>query len=191
MIEIRFHGRGGQGAAVASTIIADAIFKSGRNVQSFPMFGVERRGAPVAAFIRVDDKPIRVRCELEEPHYVLVLDPTLTEAVDVTAGIRPGGVVVVNASGPDAVSRLRGDFTVRTFDGNALAVEFGLGTRIAPIANTTMLGVFAKVTGIVGIDYLEQSIKKYFPRDREERNARAARRAYDLAEAGGSYRGDR
>lgn len=181
MIEIRFHGRGGQGAAVASSIIADAIFSEGRNVQSFPMFGVERRGAPVAAFIRVDDKPIRVKCEIEEPEYVLVMDPTLVEAVDVTSGVKPSGLIVVNSPLEAGELNLGEGFRVATFDGTSLAVEHGLGTRIAPIANTTMLGAFAKTTGLVGIDALEASIKKYFPRDKDGKNARAARAAYEGA----------
>ncbi len=181
MIEIRFHGRGGQGGAVASSVIADAIFKEGRNVQSFPMFGVERRGAPVAAFIRVDERPIRVKCEIEEPSYVLVLDPTLTEAVDVTAGVKPGGVIIVNSPQRPEALNIKGDFRVFTFDGDAVAVEHGLGTRIAPIANTTMLGAFAKITGLVGMDALAQALNKYFPRDKDEKNVRAARRAYEDA----------
>jgi 2-oxoacid:acceptor oxidoreductase gamma subunit (pyruvate/2-ketoisovalerate family) len=183
VIEIRFHGRGGQGAAVASSIIADAIFSEGRNVQSFPMFGVERRGAPVAAFIRVDDKPIRVKCEIEEPEYVMVMDPTLVEAVDVTAGVKPSGLIIVNSPREAAALKLGEGFRIYTFDGTTLAVEQGLGTRIAPIVNTTMLGVFAKATGLVGIDALEASVNKYFPRDKDGKNARAARAAYEAAAA--------
>jgi 2-oxoisovalerate ferredoxin oxidoreductase gamma subunit len=166
---------------MASSIIADAIFSEGRNVQSFPMFGVERRGAPVAAFIRVDDKPIRVKCEIEEPEYVLVLDPTLVEAVDVTSGVKASGVIVVNSPLGPGELELGGGFRVVTFDGTSLAVEHGLGTRTAPIANTTMLGAFARATGLVGIDALENSINKYFPRDKDGKNARAARAAYDGA----------
>jgi 2-oxoacid:acceptor oxidoreductase gamma subunit (pyruvate/2-ketoisovalerate family) len=184
VIEIRFHGRGGQGAAVASSIVADAIFTEGRNVQSFPMFGVERRGAPVAAFIRVDDKPIRVKCEIEDPQYVLVMDPTLVEAVDVTAGVQADGVIIVNSPHEPEKLALGEGFQIYTFDGTTLAVEYGLGTRTAPIVNTTMLGVFAKITGLVGVEALEASIKKYFPRDREEKNAKAARAAYEAAGAG-------
>jgi 2-oxoacid:acceptor oxidoreductase gamma subunit (pyruvate/2-ketoisovalerate family) len=183
VIEIRFHGRGGQGAAMASSIIADAIFSEGRNVQSFPMFGVERRGAPVAAFIRVDDKPIRVRCEIEEPEYVLVLDPTLVEAVDVTSGVKPSGMIIVNSPLAPAGLKLGEGFRVYTFDGTSLSVELGLGTRTAPIVNTTMLGAFAKTTGLVGIDALEASINKYFPRDKDGKNAGAARAAYEAAPA--------
>jgi 2-oxoacid:acceptor oxidoreductase gamma subunit (pyruvate/2-ketoisovalerate family) len=166
---------------MASSIIADAIFSEGRNVQSFPMFGVERRGAPVAAFIRVDDKPIRVKCEIEEPAYVLVLDPTLVEAVDVTSGVKPSGMIIVNSPLAPGELGLGEGFRVSTFDGTSLAVDHGLGTRTAPIANTTMLGAFAKTTGLVGIDALEASINKYFPRDQDGKNARAARAAFESA----------
>ena len=184
MIEIRFHGRGGQGAAVASSIIADAIFSEGREVQSFPMFGVERRGAPVAAFIRVDDKPIRVKCEIEDPQYVLVMDPTLVEAVDVTAGVQADGVIVINSPLDAKELGLGEGFKVYAFDGTTLAEQHGLGTRTAPIVNTTMLGVFAKITGLVGIDALEASINKYFPRDRDGKNAKAARAAFQSVNGG-------
>lgn len=166
---------------MASSIIADAIFHEGREVQSFPMFGVERRGAPVAAFIRVDDKPIRVKCEIEEPGYVLVLDPTLTEAVDVTAGVEAGGVILVNSPLEAEKLGLGEGFDVHTLDGTSLAVAQGLGTRTAPIVNTTMLGAFASVTGLVGIDALAAAIEKAFPRDREKKNAQAARKAFAAA----------
>lgn len=176
MKEIRFHGRGGQGAAVASTMIADAIFSEGKEVQSFPMFGVERRGAPVAAFIRVDDKPIRVRAEITDPDFVLVLDPTLTEAVDVTAGVGPDGIIVVNSPLSADELDLKGDFKVITVDGTTIAVENGLGTRLAPIVNTTMLGAFAKASGVVSLDAVCASIKKYFPKGK---NVEAATAAYN------------
>jgi 2-oxoacid:acceptor oxidoreductase gamma subunit (pyruvate/2-ketoisovalerate family) len=176
MIEIRFHGRGGQGAALASSIIAAAFFREGKEVQSFPMFGVERRGAPVAAFIRVDEKPIRVKCEIEEPDYVLVLDPTLTEAVDVTAGVKPGGIIVVNTTKAPSETGLDGDFKVVTIDGSHIAVENGLGSRLAPIVNTTMLGALAGATGVVGMDAVADAISTYFPKD-GGKNADAARQA--------------
>ncbi|MFQ6090097.1 MAG: 2-oxoacid:acceptor oxidoreductase family protein, partial [Candidatus Bipolaricaulia bacterium] len=97
MKEIRFHGRGGQGAVVASQILASALFKEGKYVQSFPAFGVERRGAPVAAFIRVDEEPILLRCEIYRPDHVVVLDPTLIAAVDVATGLKGGGWVLINS----------------------------------------------------------------------------------------------
>jgi len=140
------------------------------------MFGVERRGAPVAAFIRVDNKPIRVRAEITNPQYVLVLDPTLTEATDVTAGVGADGVIIVNSPvSPDEID-IKGDFKVITVDGTTIAVDHGLGTRLAPIVNTTMLGAFAKASGVVSLDAVCVSIKKYFPKGK---NAEAATAAYD------------
>jgi len=148
--ELRIHGRGGQGAVIASKILAAALFREGRSVQSFPAFGVERRGAPVTAFLRFSDGPILLRCEVTEPDDLIVLDPTLVQAVDVTAGLKPGGSILINsehppARYPDLVRRFR----VATVDASAIARELGLGTRAQPIVNTAILGAFAASTGLV------------------------------------------
>jgi len=92
MIEIRIHGRGGQGAVVASRILASAFHREGKYVQAFPQFGMERRGAPVAAFTRIDDKPIWLHCEIYEPDHLIILDPTLVGQIDITTGLKPEGV---------------------------------------------------------------------------------------------------
>ncbi|MFA5558435.1 MAG: 2-oxoacid:acceptor oxidoreductase family protein, partial [Methanofastidiosum sp.] len=97
MIEIRFHGRGGQGAVVASTILADAAFREGKYVQAFPYFGVERRGAPVTSFTRIDKNPIKIRSQVYTPNYIVVLDPTLMEVTEITSGLSEGGVVLINS----------------------------------------------------------------------------------------------
>src|SRR5512136_2020150 len=97
MVEIRFHGRGGQGTVVASKILADALAKEGNYVQAYPEFGVERRGAPVFSFIRIDDKPIYDKSRIYTPDHVVVVDPTLLEAIDVTEGLKPGGMIIVNS----------------------------------------------------------------------------------------------
>ena len=178
MIEIRMHGRGGQGAAVSSQILADAFFHEGKEVQSFPMFGVERRGAPVAAYVRVDEKPIYTRCELKDPRYVLVLDPTLVANVNITGGIKPGGILVINSNDISLRERFKGDYKVMLIDGTAIAIKHGLGSRVAPIVNTVMLGAFAKATGLVSIDSVCKSIQEAFPKDKGA-NASAAREAYE------------
>jgi 2-oxoacid:acceptor oxidoreductase gamma subunit (pyruvate/2-ketoisovalerate family) len=178
MIEIRLHGRGGQGAAVSSQILADAFFREGKEVQSFPMFGVERRGAPVAAFVRVDDKPINARCEIKTPTYVMVLDPTLVANVDITGGIQPGGILVINTNDQSLREKFKGDYKVMLIDGTEIAIKHGLGSRVAPIVNTVMLGAFAKATGLVSIDSVSQCIQETFPKDKGA-NANAAREAYD------------
>ena len=96
MRELRLHGRGGQGTVIASKLLAVALFLEGRQVQSFPMFGVERRGSPVTAFLRVDDAPLKLRCEIQEPDELIVLDPTLIGTTDITAGLKTGGRILIN-----------------------------------------------------------------------------------------------
>ncbi len=91
MIEVRIHGRGGQGAVIASKMLAAAVFKEGRHVQSVPALGVEQRGTPVAAFARIDNKPVRIRCQIYHPDHAMVLDPSLMEVADVTSGLREDG----------------------------------------------------------------------------------------------------
>ena len=98
MYEVRFHGRGGQGAVTAARLLADAAFREGKDVQSFPIFGVERRGAPVAAFTRMDDKPIDIKTQIYEPDTVIVLDPTLVGVIDVAQGIKATGKILVNST---------------------------------------------------------------------------------------------
>ena len=100
MIEIRIHGRGGQGAVIASEVLASAFFKEGKFVQAFPAFGVERRGAPVAAFTRVDDQPIRIRHFIYEPDHIIILDPTLIESTQVDSGLKENGWIIINTDRP-------------------------------------------------------------------------------------------
>lgn len=175
MLEIRIHGRGGQGAVTASKALASAAFREGKYVQSFPFFGVERRGAPVAAFTRIDDHPIRIRCEIQTPDHIIVLDPTLLEVVDVTAGLKPGGWIVINSERAPASFHLPG-FCVATVDANHIAIKYRLGPRTAPIVNTAILGAFARVTGIVGLDALAEAVREEAPIKPEE-NVAAMREA--------------
>ena len=106
MIEIRIHGRGGQGAVIASEVLASAFFKEGKFVQAFPAFGAERRGAPVAAFARVDDQPIRIRHFIYEPDHIIILDPTLIESTQVDSGLKEGGWIIINTDRPPKVRAL-------------------------------------------------------------------------------------
>jgi 2-oxoacid:acceptor oxidoreductase gamma subunit (pyruvate/2-ketoisovalerate family) len=180
MIEIRFHGRGGQGAQVASKVLAVAFFQEGFSVQSFPAFGVERRGAPVMAFLRVDRAPIQLRVNIYEPDHIVVLDPTLVGAIDVTSGMKEGGWVLINSSHPPgAFDRLR-NFRVATVDATAIAIKNGLGSRTNPIVNTAILGAFSKVTGLVRLDSITSAIREEVPGKKKE-NAQAASEAYEEA----------
>lgn len=177
MRELRIHGRGGQGAVIASKVLAVALFREGRWVQSFPAFGVERRGAPVTAFLRVDDVPIRLRCEVTAPDDLIVLDPTLVEAIDVTAGLGEGGGILINSERPpSAYPDLTARFRVATVDAAGIAAAHGIGTRSQPIVNTAIVGAFASWSGLVGLDAVCAAIDEEVP-NRAEANRLAAREA--------------
>jgi pyruvate ferredoxin oxidoreductase gamma subunit/2-oxoisovalerate ferredoxin oxidoreductase gamma subunit len=178
MIEIRFHGRGGQGAVIASKIMAVAVFHEGQWVQSFPKFGVERRGAPVEAFLRIDRDKILLRNNVYEPDHVVVLDPTLIEATNVTTGLRPGGVVLINTTKKPAEFPALKSWRVACVDASAIALKHRLGTPSQPIVNTAILGAVAKITGLVGIDSICAAIQEEVP-IKPEANAAAARLAFD------------
>lgn len=182
MYEIRFHGRGGQGAVIGSETLAHAFFIEGKYVQAFPAFGVERRGAPVMAFCRVDDSPINLRNQIYEPDHVVVLDSSLLETVKVTNGLKRGGTVTVNGRRPEQYYRrvIGSDFEIFFVDAGGIAVEHGLGSATNPIVNTAILGAFARATGLVSIEAVEQAIVEYVPVKREA-NKRAARAAYERA----------
>ena len=171
MIEIRFHGRGGQGAVTAAEILAKAAFEDGKYCQAFPFFGAERKGAPVMAFSRIHDKPIRRRYQVYNPDYVVVLDETLLEAVDVVSGLKEGGKVVINTEEDLMLDSVE----VHTIDATGIALE----TLGVPIVNTVMLGAFAKVTEEVSLDSIIKITKETFPGKIGEKNATAAEIAYE------------
>jgi 2-oxoacid:acceptor oxidoreductase gamma subunit (pyruvate/2-ketoisovalerate family) len=177
MTELRIHGRGGQGAVVASKILASAIFKEGRSVQSFPAFGVERRGAPVTAFLRLSTGPILLRCEITHPDELIILDPTLIGATDVSTGLKPGGRILINSPRePASYTDLATRFLVATVDAGAIAARHGLGSKTQPIVNTAILGAFATASGLVGLDSVCAAIGEEVP-FRTQQNIEAAREA--------------
>jgi pyruvate ferredoxin oxidoreductase gamma subunit/2-oxoisovalerate ferredoxin oxidoreductase gamma subunit len=162
MIEVRMHGRGGQGAVLASLLLAHAAHRRGYHVQVFPEFGVERRGVPVTAFARLDRKPIRLRTRVTKPDHVLVLDPALAQYVPLTDGLKPGGTVVMNAPGAAALAGFGRQFRLAWVDASAIAAAHKIGTASAPIVNTTMVGAFAAATGLVGKDDLAEALVELF-----------------------------
>ena len=177
MRELRIHGRGGQGAVIASKVLASALFREGRWVQSFPAFGVERRGAPVTAFLRVDDAPVRLRCEVAAPDDLIVLDPTLIEAIDVTAGLVTGGGILINSDRePESYGELAARFRVATVDASAIATAHGIGSRTQPIVNTAILGAFARWSGLVSLHAVCAAIEEEVP-FKADANVAAAREA--------------
>lgn len=166
---------------VASQILVEAAFREGKYVQAFPYFGVERRGAPVTAFAKVDDKPIRDRSEIYTPNYVIVLDPSLVTVVNVVEGLQEDGMVLINTEKkPDEID-LASVKKIATVDATDIAINHGLGSRTAPIVNSAILGAFSKASGLVSLDSLTASILSNAPSKKEE-NAAAAKDAYGKVE---------
>ncbi|MDH5186515.1 MAG: 2-oxoacid:acceptor oxidoreductase family protein [candidate division WOR-3 bacterium] len=178
MTEIRFHGRGGQGAVIASEIFASALFKEGKYVQTFPEFGVERRGAPVQAFLRFDEKPIMLRCKVYTPDHVIILDSVLLKTQDVTMGLRPGGWILLNSDKEPREFSFP-NFRVATIDATGVAIKYKLGPKTAPIVNTAVLGAFIRVSEIVRLDNIYKSIPEYVPVKIED-NIKATGEAYEM-----------
>jgi len=176
MIEVRFHGRGGQGAVTSAELLALAAISEGKYAQAFPSFGPERRGAPVLAFVRTDDKPIRIRADIKEPDVVAVLDPGLLEIVNVTDGLKENGFLVVNTKkSPEELKSLYGNrYQVAAVDATAIARE----TIGVPIVNTTMLGAILRVTKLVNVSSLEEPLKERFG-ERGSRNLKACQTAFE------------
>jgi pyruvate ferredoxin oxidoreductase gamma subunit len=172
-IEIRMHGRGGQGTVTLAALLVDAAFRSGWRSLGFPAFGTERTGAPVAAFARLDREPILDRGEVHHPAVVVVQDPTLTKSVDVLEGLTPDGIVLLNATAvPDELRDVPGVLTVPATE---LAREHLGDSR----TSTAMLGFLAGATDLVEIEAVEAAIRDRFRGDVAERNVVLARAAHD------------
>jgi len=176
MIEVRWHGRGGQGAVTSVELLAQAAIGVGKYAQGFPSFGPERRGAPVAAFSRIDDNKIKVRSGIYTPDVVVVLDSSLIGLIDVLDGLKPGGKVIVNT--PKTPEEIRKDLK---FDGMLATVD---GTHIAreemgvPIANTTMIGALLKIIGVMELDSVKGAVEHRFGKI-AQKNLNAMKRAYE------------
>jgi len=175
--EIRIHGRGGQGGVTAAELLASAAFKEGKWVQAIPFFGAERRGAPVKAFARLSDKPILVRSQVYNPDYVMVLDETLLDIVDVTEGLKKDGIVIINTTKkPDEINIKD---RVATVDATGIALELQLLVAGLPVLNTTMLGAFARATNEIKLESVLEAIKEEWRGAAGEKNAKAAALAYE------------
>lgn len=175
MIEIRVHGRGGQGAVTSTELIAVAAINEGKYAQAFPSFGPERRGAPVMSFARISDAPIRTREKVYTPDIVMVLDPTILKIVDVTAGLKKNGMVILNTAKEEA--EVRKAFGIKAkmtlIDATGIAMKH-LGR---PITNTTMIGALIKASGVVDIKSMKTPLKERFGRI-AEKNLNAMNAAY-------------
>jgi pyruvate ferredoxin oxidoreductase gamma subunit len=176
MLEIRWHGRGGQGAVTSVELLALAAIEEGKFAQGFPSFGTERRGAPVTGFNRVDDKPIKIRSGIYHPDVVVVLDKSLVALVDVAEGLKPTGILLVNTT--KNLAELKKDIHFEGKIATCDATEIAWKELGVPITNTTMLGALVKVTGIVKIESLDNPIKGRFG-EIAPKNLAAARRAFE------------
>lgn len=176
MIEIRFHGRGGQGAVTTAELLARSAVSEGKWAQAFPAFGPERRGAPVLAFCRVSDHKIQHRFQVKNPDLVVVLDPSLLEVLDPTKGMKPGGILVANSelSPAELKKRYQYQCSVATVDASRIAREI---LRL-PITNTAMLGALLKVKELVKLESLREPFQERFGKV-AEMNLKACERAYE------------
>ena len=179
MIEIRFHGMGGQGAVMGALILAEAAFSEGKYAQKIPMYGGARRGGDVTVFLRLDDKPIRRTSGIYEPDSVIVLDPTLKKQSFVRAGIKMGGTAILNDElWPKDIDLGVKLGKVATLDATGISAEV-FGVRAIPIVNTPMLGAIAKATGWVTLESLVEPIKRQLPGKVGELNVRACQRGWE------------
>ena len=180
-IEIRWHGRGGQGVVTANELLAGAAIRESKFIKAFPEFGPERMGAPIRAFTRISDEPIKVHSQVYHPDFVVVMDPTLVGHVDLTNGLKEGGSIIVNF--PEEKEKLKETFTnvrnIHTVNATKIALE-EVGR---PIANTAMLGAFVKVSGIVSLDSvlseLQAKFSLKFPEKVVQKNMNSVKRAYE------------
>jgi pyruvate ferredoxin oxidoreductase gamma subunit len=172
MIEIRIHGRGGQGAVTAAEVLAIAAFKDGKFSQAFPFFGTERTGAPVAAFCRIDNKFIRIREHVYNPDYVLVLDPTLLIDVDVSEGLKNNGMIIINTQ--DKI-KLKTKAKMKKIDVTKIAME----TIGKPFVNIAILGAFVAATKLISMNSLIEAVNERFPKEVAELNVKCLKKVYE------------
>jgi len=179
ILEIRWHGRGGQGVVTCAELLAKAAIAEGKYAQSNPSFGPERRGAPVAAFLRISSAPIRLRSQIDSPDIVVVLDPTVLILPDVVAGIKPNGIVIANTNKllEDVKYLLGVNVQLGVVDASKIAMEI----IKRPITNTTMMGAFVRATNIVKVETVKEQLKERFPTNYET-NIKAMLRGYEELE---------
>jgi len=180
LIEIRWHGRGGQGAVTSAELVAQAAISEGKYAQAFPSFGPERRGAPVLAFVRISSQePIRIRAEINQPDVVVVLDPGLLSIVNVLSGLKENGILIINTkkSFQDIEAQFKTKCKIAKVDATTIAKEI-LGV---PITNTTMVGALIRATSVVELESVVEPLRQRFGR-LAERNINAMRKAYDETE---------
>lgn len=179
LIEVRFHGRGGQGCITAALVLIEAALTEGKWGQKIPVYGGERRGAPVVAYMRIDDDPIRQTNFITEPDWIVVLDEGLDKIVNVTSGLKEGGMAIINdREAPEDVDLGVDLSRVATVDATSISTKL-FGRRAIPVTNTTMLGAISAATGVVKLESLVEPIMTRFPGRIGERNVEAAKLGYE------------
>ena len=187
LLEIRWHGRGGQGAKTASQFLAESALELGKSIQAFPEYGPERAGAPIRTYTRISDHPISIHSPVTSPDFVVVIDPTLLESVNAAEGLSDKGVLVVNTTEDISAIRKKANFTkgkVAVCDATKISLE----TLGIPMPNTPMLGALLKVQQIVSIEALAGNVRKKFIKkigeEKTEANVRAIKRAFEETKIG-------
>jgi len=176
--EIRWHGRGGQGAVTASQVLAAAALLDGKYVQAFPEFGPERAGAPVRAFTRISNEPINIHSQIYTPDVVIVIDPTLLKTVKVTEGLTKGGKLIVNSDkNPEEVKKEVNASDAEVYTVNATRIALDVVGRA--LFNTPMLGALIKVTGVTSLDSVIKETKTRFPGPIGDKNVEMIKRAFE------------
>ena len=183
MFQIRIHGRGGQGVVSGAEMLSVAAFLEGRHAQAFPSFGSERTGAPVMAFCRIDDRPIRLREPVLQPDALIIQDATLLHQVDLFTGLAPGGFILLNSTrsladlGLESLTQGPQDFSVTTLPATEIAMKH-VGR---PVPNAALLGGFAALTGLLKIESVVAAIREKFPEAIAAKNIAAAAEAFEIA----------
>ena len=183
LIEICLHGRGGQGAVTAANLLVAAALEDGnRGVQAFPFFGAERRGAPVRAFARISDEEIHLRSEAYNPDFVIVLDESIMDIVDVLKGLKSGGKILINTRKKPSDFSFSDKFTVATVDATGVALTNEILVGGIPVVNTPILGAVPKILGKVTLKSIQDTVKGKWKGDLAERNVKATQDAYTKVE---------
>jgi len=177
MKEIRIHARAGQGAITVAALLGDAVVESGRYAYAFPSFGAARMGAPMNAFIRIDEKPIRLRSQVKNPDYLIIIDPTIMQGFDVFSGLNENGIVIINSPKKiEPPKNLPKGVKIYNVPGNDIAQEI-LGR---PLGNTVTLGAFAKATGEITLENLGKAVKRRFSEKIAGKNIEMIKRGYEF-----------
>ena len=174
MIEIKFRGRGGQGAVIASEILGKSFFLEGKWPQAFSLFGSERSGAPVFGFLRVDDKPILLKCQIKHPDHGIIFDLSLADKQEIIGEMKPGGIVLINTCREEEYFHEWRAFSLGLIDASAIARDAGLGDNF----NTAILGAYIRLTGLIKLETLLSVVRAMVPA-KIEANMHVVQRAYE------------